>query len=126
VRLFHFTCDHGRRGIGSGTCLLLPQLHPWLGKKLVWLTTQAYPDRHATGLTSRYITCDRMRWRYVVTDSAACRAWLSSLERAMLDPARVRDFEVQDDGTPAAPEQWWISDRPVHAQLDRAYQRSAA
>ena len=54
-QLYHFTCDHGKRAIGTGpNALLLPHLHPWLHKKLLWLTTEAVPDRVETGLTSTY------------------------------------------------------------------------
>lgn len=39
MTLYHFTCAHGRRKIGTGNCLLLPHYHPLLGLKVLWLTT---------------------------------------------------------------------------------------
>ena len=119
--LWHFTCAHDRRDIGTSNCLLLPNAHPWLGAKLVWLTDQADPDRALTGLTMKLQACDRMAYRYMVTDLTYCRRWAGSLERARLDPARLADFERLEDGRLASFEHWWISDRPVRARLDRSW-----
>ena len=116
--LYHFTCAHGRKDIGTSNCLLLPHLHPWLGVKLIWLTSEASPDRRKTGLTMEHQPCDRMAFRYVVSDLDSCRAWLDSPERTTLDGERLEAFE---DGGDAAPEQWWISSQPVRARFDRSW-----
>ena len=119
--LFHYTCAHGRRDIGTGNCLLLPHLHPWIGGKLLWLTDQADADRELTGLTMKITRCDRMAFRYVVADRAACRPWLGSPERARVAETRLVKFETLEDGRPAAFEHWWIADRPVRARFDRSW-----
>ena len=124
--LFHFTCAHGKRDIGTFNALLLPHLHPWLGTKLVWLTTSAEPDRRKTGLTMNLQSCDRMEYRYVIADPvilARCRVWLGSPERVSPSPKRLSDFE--DDGHAAADE-WWIADVPLPARFDRAYHQLPA
>lgn len=110
--LFHFTCRHGFTAIGSrGT--LVPQIeHPTLGCKVTWLTTEASPDREATGLTSRFTSCDRMAYRYIVSDRRDCVPWLTSAERADAPRAAVADLERYGD-----PEHWWITTAPVTARL---------
>lgn len=114
--LYHFTCAHGRKDIGSSNCLLLPHLHPWLGSKVLWLTSEAKPDRQRTGLTMNLQTCDRMAFRYVVSDPSLCRAWLKSYERGLLKPNLLADLEEHGD-----PEHWWISSIPLRARLDREW-----
>jgi hypothetical protein len=114
--LYHFTCAHGRRGIGTSNCLLLPHFHPLLGCKLLWLTNQASPDRERTGLTMRYQPCDRMQFRYVVSDLSGCHPWLDSPQRDNAPRHIVEDVESY-----GAPHEWWIADRPVRARFDRGW-----
>jgi len=122
--LYHFTCGHAKREIGTGpNALLTPHLHPWLHKKLVWLTDCAAADRARTGLTSKYISCDRMEYRYVVSDLSHCRPWIGSPERDGLSPAKLEAFEVREDGEHADTHQWWISDSPVKGRFDRSWSR---
>ena len=119
--LYHFTCAHSKADIGTFNALLVPHLHPWLGAKLVWLTSSPEPDRRATGLTMSYQRCDRMEYRYTIADPVVlkrCRPWLGSVERAELSPERLAQFE--DDGHAAADE-WWIGDVPLPARFDRNY-----
>lgn len=116
--LYHFTCAHGRKNIGTSNCLLLPNLHPWLGVKLIWLTSASSPDRRKTGLTMDHQPCDRMEFRYVVSDLDNCHAWLDSSERVRLDSKQLDAFE---DGGEAAPEEWWISNQPLRARFDRSW-----
>jgi hypothetical protein len=121
-QLYHFTCAHGRRAIGTGpNALLVPHLHPMLGKKVLWLTVEAAPDRSETGLTATFISCDRMQHRYVVTKLENCRPWIGSPERDGLPPDVLHAFEIRDDGQHARPDQWWISDVPVSARYDRSW-----
>src|SRR6266853_839433 len=97
-QLYHFTCRHSRSKIGTSNCLLVPQIaHPLLGCKVLWLTSEADPDRHATGLTSNYQKCDRMEFRYVVTEVAKCRPWLESSERQAAPSDAVADLESEGD-----------------------------
>jgi hypothetical protein len=124
--LYHFTCAHGKRDIGTFNALLVPHLHPWIGTKLVWLTSNPEPDRKATGLTMNHQRCDRMEYRYVIADSvvlARCRAWLDAPERVNLGPDRLADFE--DDGHAVAGE-WWIADTAIPARFDRSYHQLPA
>lgn len=122
--LYHFTCAHAFRRIGRQNCLLVPQVkHPLLGCKVTWLTTEAEPDRMATGLTSSILDCDRMQYRYLVTgiDLSACREWLGSWERRNAPQRNVRTLESYGD-----PEHWWIADRAVRARWDNCYAQAGA
>lgn len=119
TRLYHFTCSHSKRAIGTSNCLLIPQIvHPLLGCKVLWLTTEATPDRYATGLGNNtgLVPCDRMEFRYVITDLSACRAWLESPERLQAPPQAVENLESYGD-----PEHWWITNRPIRAKFDRTW-----
>jgi len=118
--LYHFTCRHSKSDIGTSNCLLRPMIrHPLLGCKVLWLTTEASPDRLSTGLTMDRINCDRMEYRYVVTDLANCHPWLGSPERGAVSPKVLADIESLGD-----PDHWWITDRPVRAKFDRSWQLS--
>jgi hypothetical protein len=118
-RLYHFTCAHSKRKIGTSNCLLIPQIrHPLLGCKVTWLTTEPDPDRYSTGL-GNYTglnKCDRMEFRYVVTDLSHCRRWLASLERQAAPNNIVSHIESDGDA-----EHWWITDRPLRAMFDRTW-----
>lgn len=111
-RLFHFTCDHGYNAIASRGELRPIAEHPFLHVKVVWLTTEGQPDRQATGLGMTYTRCDRMKYRYVVTDLRTCHPWLGSPERGGAPPGAVEDLERFGD-----PEHWWITDEPTKARL---------
>jgi hypothetical protein len=118
--LYHFTCRHSKSDIGTSNCLLRPMIrHPLLGCKVLWLTTEATPDRERTGLTMNMVDCDRMKYRYVVTDLTGCRPWLGSPEREAASPRVIADVESFGD-----PEHWWITDRPIRARFDRSWQLS--
>ena len=121
--LFHFTCTHGKKDIGTGSrALLIPHLHPLLGIKVLWLTDLAEPMPYDVGLTQSYIKCDRREFRYVVEEDAQrCRRWRTSIERAS-SPSRV----VHDLESYGQPDTWWISDVALLARYDRTYQKRAA
>lgn len=117
--LYHFCCSHSKRKIGTYNCLLIPQcVHPLLGCNVTWLTTESEPDRQKTGLGNNtgLTRCDRMAFRYMVTDVSACRPWLTSIERAAARPNVIRDLESFGD-----PEHWWITERPIRATFDRTW-----
>lgn len=109
-RLWHFTCEHGYQGIGRRGLLrpnkhvLIPDLAP-----VVWLTADAAPSRDDVGLTSSYLTCDRMAYRYRVTAPDAVR-YEDITDRI---PADVR-VDLESYGQP---ESWWLSFDPVPAVL---------
>ena len=115
--LYHFTCKHSKAKIGTGNCLLIPQIrHPLLGCKVTWLTTEAIPDREATGLGSHHQRCERMEYRYVVDDLSDCRPWLGSAERQAASRQVVETLEEYGDV-----EHWWITDKPIRARFDRTW-----
>ena len=111
--LYHFTCRDGFRRIGRYNCLLIPQTPIW---PYVWLTTEAVPDFEATGLGSVTLKCDRREYRYIVRDTFGCWPWLGSQERRQLLPAWLEVLESYGD-----PEHWWISQGPLPAEWDRAW-----
>lgn len=115
--IYHFTCDHGHQGIGPYG-LVLPNWHPFVGATLSWFTDDPRPERDAIGLTSEtgLFNCDRLQYRYVVTDDQAhlkLRRWLYSKEQAQTDPHAQADLHRFSD-----PATWWISTDPVFITLD--------
>lgn len=111
-RLFHFTCaDHGYAALRKRGHLR-PFFHPLLNARLIWLTTEGAPDRDSTGLTQELSPCDRMAYRYVVTDLSRCVPWLDSEARKNAPSNAVTDLEVYGD-----PEHWWVAEEPVLARL---------
>jgi hypothetical protein len=113
--LFHYTCHHYIKIIGRhGT--LMPRDQPVLGgHKLVWMTDLAIPDRNGLGLTSHLLGCDRMAFRYVVTDASCVIPWKEA--RFSFGPLAM--FLEMSDG--AMPEHWFVSHTSVPAKLDRSY-----
>ena len=115
-RLYHFTCDHGRKGIGRRG--LIRPLTKW---KLVWLTSDPNPARDDVGLTSEtgLITCDRMSYRYIV-DSHSAMPWSVFREGLIRDPAWAQIVEdMEYYGKPAT---WWVSAESVLGVLDRTWE----
>jgi hypothetical protein len=110
--LWHFTCEHGRRALGKRGLLRAPMANPWLGVRLIWLTTEAAPDREATGLTMRPQRCDRMAYRYRVLQPERCTPWLVSPWRALTAAAILADLESFGD-----PEHWYVTATPTLAEL---------
>lgn len=107
LTLYHYTCEHGHAAIAASQ-RLLPHTHPFMPVcgPLLWLTDIAEPpSRESLGLTSRFIACDRMAYRYIVQTSAA-RRWVDIRTRA---PAEVlATLEAYGD-----PEHWWVARRPL-------------
>lgn len=107
--LYHFTCEHGHKGIEE-TGILLPNKHPYMPGlgPLLWLTDLAEPPtRESVGLTSRLTTCDRMAYRYIVRSKAAVH-WRDIRPRVTTQV--VADLEAFGQ-----PEHWWIIRRTVLA-----------
>lgn len=118
--LYHFTCEHGKSGI-SKTGVLIPNMHPFMRSlgPLLWLTDEAEPTRESAGLTSSWITCDRMAYRYIVQSKAAIR-WLAIRGRAPKEVVKT----LESFGKP---ESWWIARRPLLASefsFDAMWQKS--
>ncbi len=107
--LYHFTCDHGHTGI-TRTSVLLPNKHPLMPAlgSLLWLTDLAEPpSKESVGLTSSWISCDRLAYRYSVRCKAAVH-WFDLRARA---PAEI----VATLESFGQPEHWWVVRRPVTA-----------
>ena len=90
VTLWHFTCEHGRRALGKRGLLVAPLPNPLLGgARLIWVTTEAAPDRERTGLTMHSTPCDRMAYRYRVLQPERCTPWLLSPVHAAAPAGRL-------------------------------------
>lgn len=118
--LYHYTCQHGRDGLGEdGRLLTLAQQNPGVGmppaiqelSQLIWLTDLETPNRAALGLTSRLLRCDRIQYRYRVTDPSVARPWVDM--RRSATPALVAELE---SAFGALPMHWWVATAPVRVQ----------
>lgn len=110
-QLWHFTCEHAHQEIGKRG-ILLPnqhQLMPRLGP-VVWLTSDPAPDRDDVGLTSSYLKCDRMAYRYRGASHPGVYPW--SDVRGQVAPPLRDDLERYGQ-----PDTWWLSSGPVAAVL---------
>lgn len=115
--LYHFTCRDSARRIGRYNCVLRPGMAGW---RVLWLTDQAEPDFESCGLGDAVmLKCDRREFRYVVTDTSACRPWLGSPERDSMEGTKM--LAAMELPGHAAPERWWISSEPVLASQDRSW-----
>ena len=112
MKLYHYTCDDGRAGIGDQG-VVLP--HGGLAGDLAWFTDLAPCAPEALGLTSRLLHCDRTRWRYEVTDSTNVIRWLESPQRRAIGSAGRHALEAHTPGV--MPAHWWISAVPVPVRL---------
>lgn len=118
VELYHYTCEHGRAGLGEeGTLLPLAQreslraggMPPVIQEvaQFIWLTDLDFPFRAALGLTSRLLRCDRTRYRYRVRSGDAV-PWMRAREDCT--PAMVEALETAYGVMPV---HWWIATTPV-------------
>ena len=118
---WHYTCDHGRAGIGeSGEVKPLGQFVPdargrlgefgWLAE-MAWFTSQVRPDRRALGLTSTLSTCDRIAHRYRVLGATGLIWWPT----LAVKPSNAVDLEKAPGARPVL---WWVSFAPVPVELD--------
>lgn len=115
--LYHYTCSHSIEGINEQRVLLpgdqlpMAQLNmPWT-TQFVWLTDMAVPDRASLGLTSNFIRCDRLRYCYLVTETAEVHPW-SVVAR---DFPELRGQIEQAQG--ARPAHWFVSRTPVPVHM---------
>jgi len=112
MRLYHYTCGHGRDGILAdgyvrpNTHVYLPMLPPF-----IWLTDLDVPTREALGLTSVWLTCDRTEYRFdfELSDESGVRHWPAVAHDARL-PRPVRDL-LEDGG--ALPQHWYVLGKPL-------------
>jgi hypothetical protein len=105
--LYHYTCEHGARGIRTSGGVLVPGLD-----RLVWLTDLDTPVRDALGLWSFVTPCDRTAYRFeVAEDNGYTWPWVGPGRWAM-DPAYV---ELLEAAPGVMPRHWWVSGREVRA-----------
>jgi hypothetical protein len=126
--LYHYTCQHGRLGIGDrGEVKPLRMHSPRAAKQLtqhpyaamlalvIWFTDLDEPARGLLGLTSHSLRCDRTQYRYRVTDPSDVERWLGSpIRRAFTQRAR-NSLELLGAAMPA---HWWVSVEPVPVVFD--------
>lgn len=102
--LYHYTCGHGLRGITADRALT-PNPHPLLGHPLVWLTDLPTPDRHALGLTSDTLLCDRTEHRADVIPGPDVQWWPHWAHKARI-PGLIREILEGGGGQPT---HWWVA-----------------
>lgn len=113
--LYHYTCAHGAKGI-TRRGMIRPAPHPLLpGYRIVWLTDMATPDRNGLGLTSEYLACDRLAFRYVV-EAEDAESWNAFTARVAV-PLAVRLY--LEEGRLV--DRWFVLERSVLGVLDRSY-----
>lgn len=104
--LYHYTCFHGNAAIIGD----LGEIKPG-PDGLVWLTDMRVPIRDALGLTSRYITCDRMAYRWQVEIVPEIAWWPRWLRQASPEWKKWgRMLEMADGARPA---HWYVAEIPV-------------
>ena len=121
--LFHFTCQHGRDGIGeAGLCKPLALWNPaaasrlgdrWELGVLAWFTDLDTPVAAALGLTRVTISCDRTVFRYRVTDPGNVERWVGSQWRRR--SVWLRDLEREAGSMPM---HWYVAAEPVPVVFD--------
>lgn len=116
-RLFHFTCaDHGYKALlKQGRLLPCIQMQLPTKPEIIWLTSNGSATGTSLGLEQKdqtLLRCNRMAYRYVVTDLEHCVPWLESEHRAAEDPTFVEMLEYD-----RTPDTWWVSPYPVMARL---------
>ena len=107
MQLYHFACEHSARQILRDG-VIKPSTTGYL--KVSWWTDMAYPDRHALGLTSHALDCDRIDFRFTLTDPGAAVHWGRVRAHA---PALLRDAIELVPG--AEPARWWVTHLEVPA-----------
>lgn len=121
VTLWHYTCEHGRAGLGNSGTVLPPVMQDRFDPRMAalhapgwaWFTDLAVPQRAALGLTRYVVSCDRIVHRYRVTDTTDVHRWLDVRRRM---PARWRDDLESEPG--ARPAHWWVAAGPVPVVYD--------
>lgn len=77
-------------------------------RPLVWLTDLDVPDRHALGLTSVMLSCDRTTYRCRVELQAGVEHWPTYARRHGI-PQPLRDVLEAD----SLPMHWYVADVPL-------------
>lgn len=121
--LWHYTCDHGRDGIGDTGFLLpgatvKPEALGWPAR-LSWMTDITYPNTFALGLAnlSGLVKCDRVKHRYRITDTADVMWWPRAVRSLGLQRVRS-DLESVPGCLPA---HWYVATAAVPVEVDWNY-----
>jgi hypothetical protein len=128
MKLYHYTCQHGRDAIGTaGTVQPLAMWAPQAAQRLAeplrwmtelaWFTDLAQPDREGLGLTMLTSPCDRTAYRYQAVELAGVVRWLDVWRDYR--PHAVL-LHLADGVRPGA---WWVAREPVPVALDQDYMR---
>lgn len=111
ITLYHRTCEHRLPEIqASGE--LLPQVHPTLGYRFVWLTNTPSATREQLALSSHTLQCDRMTHLLRVTEGAGLIAW-NDVRRHLPSDA-VRRLEASRGSRPSM---WWVGTQPLKFEV---------
>jgi hypothetical protein len=126
--LFHYTCTHGRRGIGKwGLVLPVGMVNPGrvslaparsrFMTEWAWFTTEPVPDAEALGLTRHSLRCDRTAYRYRVVEETPglLVPWRQSLAHAAA--AKQPDLLAELEEPPLDPTSWWVASHPIRVRL---------
>ncbi len=124
MTLWHYTCDHGRDGIGDHGTLrpareMIPRsrvhgLPSWYrpALDLVWLTDLPFPARDALGLTSLALSCDRTAHRYRCDSIGP----VPYIEMRPSLPRKLSD--CLESATGSGFRRWWVSSVAVPVVYD--------
>lgn len=121
---WHYTCAHGRQGIGTLGVLRSPGVlkpearRPGLSEDerlmlaLIWVTDLPVPDIEGLGLTKQILSCERWTHRYRITNHRPIMPFADMQYRFSLDAQM--DLLTGD----AKPEHWFVSWKPLPAVYD--------
>jgi hypothetical protein len=121
--LWHYTCNHGRLGLGDAGHLVTPaelgagtDLPRWALelRHLIWATDLDHPWRDALGLTQTITGCDRTVWRYRITSPEAF-TWFPDAWPTWHNPRLARELMMSDG---AMPRHWWVAERHAAVVYD--------
>lgn len=90
---------------------MVPMAQVVFDGRLVWATSDPVPTRESLGLSSELLSCDRMSYRYRVTDTAGFVQW-DVWKRDRVHPLVSAQLEHG-----CVPESWWVSEGPVPVVL---------
>lgn len=112
--LYHWTCSHGRAGIGFHG-----EIRPWpqitlVKYALIWLTDLTDFHPQDLGLQSTIITCDRTEYCYEIDRPATAPifSWRDWCSMVHLDRTVRSELEF---GRRHA--HWWVGTQPLEARL---------
>lgn len=105
--LYHYTCYHGNAAIAEDGGIIKPG-----PDGMVWLTDLRVPIRDALGLTSVYITCDRIAFRWAIDPIPETVEWWPRWLRHAT-PAWRKWGRLIEMAPGVRPAHWYVSTIPV-------------